>query len=112
MTEIIDRPVQSEIGTVRKASELRRGYHVRLTDGRWVLLLEDPSGALGTGGSGRLAASVSVQMRHTEGASWRPGEHVFSRSPEEQIRHVESVFGELKVDATAASILRQVGGSR
>ena len=83
-----------EIGTVRDASELKRGDHVRLADGRWGLLLGAPvADAIW---KGRLSASVTIEMRHSEGVSWRADQKVYSRSPEEQVRHVETVFATLR----------------
>lgn len=106
MTEIIDRPATDTIGEYRFPNELGRGDHVRLPDGRWALLLSKPAVGLAVAGSNRYGASVCIEQRHTEGASWEPGTKVFSRTPAEQMRFVESVFADLKVDATAASILR------
>jgi hypothetical protein len=106
MTEIIDRPATDEIGEERDVRKLERGDHVRLRDGRWALLLSKPAVGLAVAGSNRYGASVCIEQKHTEGASWEPGTKVFSRTPAEQMRYVESVFTSLKVDATAASILR------
>ena len=100
MTEIIkDAAVEETIGEKRYARDLKRGDHVRLGDGRWVLLLSKPTVGLAVAGDGRLGASVSVQMRHTEGASWEPDEKVFSRTPAEQIRHVQTVFASMRPGA-------------
>lgn len=95
MTEILD---PAEIGTVRIAHELHRGDHVRLVDGRWALLLADPARTA----AGKVAAMVSIEMTRSEWTAWRPEQRVFSRTPAEQIRHVETVFAKLRADGGAA----------
>lgn len=90
MSERID---PNTIGEKRAVSSLGRGDHVQLADGRWALLLGKPTESLTTG---MLSASVSIEMKHTEGASWRKFADVFSRTPAEQIRYVEARFAELR----------------
>lgn len=103
MTEIIERAATDAIGEYRFPRDLGRGDHVRLDDGRWALLNTKPVG----GDVGRLMAEVVIDMTRYEQASWIAAQRVFSRTPDEHMRAVTEAFADIKVDATAAAILRR-----
>jgi hypothetical protein len=81
-------------GVVRPVVDLKRGDHVRLRDGRWGLLLGAP--VLDVLRKGYVTASVSIEMLHTEGVTWLAGAKAPSRTPGEQLRHVETVFASMR----------------
>ena len=99
------------IGSARCARDLKIGDHVRMRDGRWALVTD--TGATGQPlkgtnmphGTRTVALGLLVNMRYTECGTWSAGAQVWSRSPGEQLRYVETVITELRAAATSARFL-------
>lgn len=92
----------SRIGGWRRAADLRPGWHVRLGDGRWAVVLEEPALVA----LGRVAAEVSWSGWH-EGALWPAMRLVWTRTVGEQAAYLDAV----EVDAAVAAIKTEGNGS-
>lgn len=97
------------IGACRAASEIRRGWHVRLPGRTTLALVEQDavisrvivsSGAERRVSGLRATTVVRAEDGHSQvGASWIPGQLVWTRTPGEQLRYVEARHAQMLADA-------------
>ena len=85
----------AEIGQLRWAPEIRRGWHVGRAG---ELALDDP-----IVGTGYVTVNVQCDRGSIEGRQWPVCDRVWTRNVEEQVRYIEAMHRRLVADQDAHS---------